>query len=131
VGGFGTSGLDDAVFDAGISSSQRRLHEQTLRIWISIQKLEASHIHAKLAKTKPIKRFNSRLRKAAALSEDFIANRAEKIPAIGCEPWSLKAHVHILDKEAAKLATVEQPVTIDFYIDGLRIHFHSRSKDGP
>ncbi|KAG9801086.1 hypothetical protein KCU95_g30, partial [Aureobasidium melanogenum] len=118
VGGFRTLGLDVAVLEAGIPSLQQRLYEQTLRFWISIQKLEASHIHAKLAKTKPIKRFNSPLRKAAALFKEFNANRAEKIPAIGCEPWSLKAHVHILDKEAAKLATVEQPATIGFYTDG-------------
>jgi ribonuclease HI len=52
------------------------------------------------------------------LFKELNANRAEKIPAIGCEPWSPKAHVHILDKEAAKLATVEQPATIDFYTDG-------------
>jgi hypothetical protein len=98
---------------------QQRLHEQTLRFWISIQKLEVLHIHAKLAKTKPIRRFNSPLRKAAGLFKELNANRAKKIPAIGCEPWSLKAYVHILDKEAAKLATVEQPETIDFYTDGL------------
>jgi ribonuclease HI len=97
---------------------QQRLHAQTLRFWISIQKLEDSHICAKLAKTKPIRRFNSPLRKAAGLFREFNANRAEKIPAIGCEPWSPKADVHILDKEAAKLATAEQPATINFYTDG-------------
>jgi ribonuclease HI len=118
VGGFRTLGLDVAVLEAGISSLQQRLHEQTLRFWISIQKLEDSHIHAKLAKTKPIRRFISPLRKAAALFKELNANRAEKIPNIGCEPWSPKAHVHILDKEAAKLATTEQPATIDFYTDG-------------
>jgi len=118
VGGFRTLGLDVAVLEAGIPSLQQRLHEQTLRFWISIQKLEASHIHAKLAKAKPIKRFNSTLRKAAALFKELDANRAEKIPATGCEPWSPKPHVHILDKEAAKLATVEQPATIDLYADG-------------
>jgi ribonuclease HI len=118
VGGFRTMGLDVAVLEAGIPSLQQRLHEQTLRFWISIQKLEVSHIHAKLAKTKPIRRFNSPLRKAAGLFRELNANRAEKIPAIGCEPWSLKAYVHILDKEAAKLATAEQPATIDFYTDG-------------
>ena len=80
--------------------------------------MEASHIHAKLAKTKPIKRFNSPLRKAAGLFKELNANRAEKIPAVGSEPWSPKAHVHILDKEAAKLATAEQPATIDMYTDG-------------
>ena len=118
VGGFRTLGLDVAVLEAGIPSLRQRLHEQTLRFWISIQKLEASHIHAKLAKTKPIKRFNSPLRKAAALFKELHANRAEKIPAIGCEPWSPKAHIHILEKEAAKLATAEEPGTIDFYTDG-------------
>jgi hypothetical protein len=97
---------------------QQRLYAQTLRFWISIQKLEDSHICAKLAKTKPIRRFNSPLRKAAGLFREFNANRAKKIPTIGCEPWSLKADVHILDKEAAKLATAEQPATINFYIDG-------------
>ncbi|CAD0055397.1 unnamed protein product [Aureobasidium pullulans] len=86
VGGFRTLGLDVAVLEAGIPSLRQRLHEQTLRFWISIQKLEASHIHAKLAKTKPIKR--------------------------------PKAHIHILEKEAAKLATAEEPGTIDFYTDG-------------
>jgi ribonuclease HI len=118
VGGFRTMGLDFAVLEAGIPSLQQRLHEQTLRFWISIQKLEASHIHAKLAKTKPIRRFDSPLRKAAGLFRELDANRAEKIPAIGCEPWSPEAHVHILDREAAKLATAEQPATIDFYTDG-------------
>jgi hypothetical protein len=49
------------------------------------------------------------------LFEKLKANRAEKIPAIGCELWSPKAHVHILDKELAKLATAEEPGTIDFY----------------
>jgi hypothetical protein len=52
------------------------------------------------------------------LFRELNANRAEKIPAIGCEPWSPKAHVHILDKEAAKLATAEELGTIDFYTDG-------------
>ncbi|CAD0055227.1 unnamed protein product [Aureobasidium pullulans] len=118
VGGFRTLGLDVAVLEAGIPSLRQRLHEQTLRFWISIQKLEASHIHAKLAKTKPIKRFNSPLRKTAALFKELHANRADKIPAIGCEPWSPKAHIYILDKEAAKLATSEEPGTIDFYTDG-------------
>ena len=79
-------GLDVAVLEAGISSLQQRLHEQTLRFWISIQKLEDSHIHAKLAKTKPIRRFISPLRKAAALFKELNANRAKKIPNIGCEP---------------------------------------------
>ena len=46
------------------------------------------------------------------------ANRAKKIPAIGCELWSLKAYVYILDKEAAKLAIAEELGTIDFYTDG-------------
>jgi ribonuclease HI len=118
VGGFRTMGLDVAVLEAGIPSLQQRLHEQTLRFWISIQKLEDSHIHARLAKTKPIRRFNSPLRKAAGLFKELNANRSEKIPAVGCEPWSPKAHVHILDKDTAKLATEEQPATIDFYTDG-------------
>ena len=118
VGGFRTLGLDVAVLEAGIPSLQQRLHEQTLRFWISIQKLETSHIHAKLAKTKPIKRFNSPLRKAAGLFKELNANRAKKISAVGSEPWSPKAHVHISDKETAKLATVEQPATIDIYTDG-------------
>ena len=53
------------------------------------------------------------------LFKELNAYRAEKIPAIGCEPWSPKAHVHILDKEAARLATaVEQSATIDLYTDG-------------
>ncbi|KAH0182327.1 hypothetical protein KCV03_g10365, partial [Aureobasidium melanogenum] len=101
VGGFRTLGLDVAVLEAGISSLQQRLHEQTLRFWISIQRLEDSHIHAKLAKTKPIRRFNSPLRKAAGLFEGLNAHRAEKISTIG-----------------SKLATTEQPATIDFYTDG-------------
>jgi hypothetical protein len=53
------------------------------------------------------------------LFRELNANRAKKIAAIRCEPWSLKAYVHILDKEAAMLATAKQPATIDFYIDGL------------
>ncbi|KAG9511564.1 hypothetical protein KCV07_g10085, partial [Aureobasidium melanogenum] len=118
VGGFRTLGLDVAVLEAGISSLEQRLHEQTLRFWISIQRLETSHIHAKLAKTKPIKRFNSPLRKAAALFKELNANRAEMIPAVGRETWSPKAHVHILDKEAAELATPKQPATIGLYTDG-------------
>jgi len=52
------------------------------------------------------------------LFKELNANRSKKIPAIGCGPWSLKAHVHILDKEVAKLETEEQPITIDFYTDG-------------
>jgi hypothetical protein len=41
-----------------------------------------------------------------------------KIPTIEYEPWSPKAHVHILDNELAKLAKAEEPGTIDFYTDG-------------
>jgi hypothetical protein len=53
------------------------------------------------------------------LFKELNANRAKKIPAIGCELWSLNAYVYILDKEAAKLAIAKQLATIDFYIDGL------------
>jgi hypothetical protein len=80
VGGFRTLGLDVAVLEAGIPSLQQRLYEQTLGFWIAIQILDASHIHANLAKTKPIKRFNSPLRKAAALFKELDANRAGKYP---------------------------------------------------
>jgi hypothetical protein len=78
VGGFRTLDLYVAVLEAGIPSLQQRLHEQTLRFWIAIQKLDASHIFAKLAKTKPIKRFNSPSWKAAALFKALDANRAGK-----------------------------------------------------
>ena len=50
--------------------------------------------------------------------KELNANRAEKIPTIGCELWSLKAYVHILDKEAAKLIIAEDLGIIDFYTDG-------------
>jgi hypothetical protein len=75
VGGFRTLGLDVAVLEAGIPSLQQRLHEQTLRSWLATQKLDASHIFAKLAKTKPIKRLNSPPRRAAALCKALDANR--------------------------------------------------------
>jgi hypothetical protein len=46
-----------------------------------------------------------------------ITNAVDKIPAIECESWSSRAQVHILDREAARLAAVEQPATIDLYTD--------------
>lgn len=45
-------GLGVAVMEASTQTIQERLHRQTLRFWIGIQKLDSSHIHAKLAKTK-------------------------------------------------------------------------------
>lgn len=50
VGGFRTMGLTVAVIEAGIPTLRQRLHEQTLRFWIGIHKLDKSHIHYKLAK---------------------------------------------------------------------------------
>lgn len=52
VGGFKTMGLNAAVMEAGIATTRQRLHEQTLRFWIGIHKLDDSHIHYKLAKYK-------------------------------------------------------------------------------
>ena len=118
VGGFRTMGLNVAVLEAGIPSLQRRLLEQTLRFYIGIHKLDSSHLHARLAKTKYTKRFTSPLRKAAAMFKDIKAGRAEKIPAVGCEPWGPKAYVHILDREQARVATATRPETVDFYTDG-------------
>lgn len=70
VGGFRTLGPNVAVLEAEIPSLQQKLHEQTFRFWNANQKLNTSHTHAKLAKTKPKKRLASPLRKAAALFTD-------------------------------------------------------------
>ena len=113
-------GMNVAVIEAGISSLQKRLLEQSLRFYVSIHKLDSSHIHTKLAKSKHKRRFTTPLRKAAVMVKTIEASRAEKIPAVGCEPWGPKAHVYILDWEQAKLATVAEPGTIDFYTDGSR-----------
>jgi ribonuclease HI len=50
--------------------------------------------------------------------KEIEAGRAEKIPAVGCEPWGPKAYVHISDRKQAKLATATKPETVDFYTDG-------------
>lgn len=111
-------GINVAVIEAGIPSLQRRLLEQTLRFYIGIHKLDSSYLHSTLAKTKYTKRFTSPLRKAAAMFKVIEAGRAEKIPAVGCEPWGPRAYVHIPDREQAKLATATKPKTVDFYTDG-------------
>jgi hypothetical protein len=98
-------GLNAAVMEAGIPTLRQRLHEQTLRFWMGIHKLDDSHIHHKLAKYKGKKRFSSPLRKAAVLFRNLKACQADKIPAVGYEPWAPKAQVHILDREGAKQAT--------------------------
>jgi ribonuclease HI len=118
TGGFRTMAINVAVIEAGIPSMQKRLLEQSLRFYIGIHKLDSSHIHAKLAKSKHKRRFASPLRKAAVMFKEIEATRAEKIPAVGCKPWGPKAHVYILDRDQAKLATVTVPGTIDFYTDG-------------
>ncbi|TIA01346.1 hypothetical protein D6C81_10720 [Aureobasidium pullulans] len=83
TGGFRTIGINVAVIEAGISSLQKRLLEQSLRFYIGIHKLDSSHIHAKLAKSKHKRRFASPLRKAAVMFKEIEATRAEKIPAVG------------------------------------------------
>jgi ribonuclease HI len=118
IGGFKTMGLNAAVMEAGIPTLRQRLHEQTLRFWMGIHKLDDSHIHHKLAKYKGKKRFSSPLRKAAVLFRNLKACQADKIPAVGYEPWAPKAHVHILDREGAKQATATEYATVDFYTDG-------------
>jgi len=87
-------GINVAVIEAGILSLQRRLLEQTPRFHIGIHKLDSSHLYSRLAKTKYTKRFTSPLRKAATMFKEIEAGRAEKIPAVGCEPWGPKAYVH-------------------------------------
>lgn len=62
IGGFGTMGVNAAVTEAGITNLRQRLHEQTLRFWMGIHKVDDSHIHHKLAKYKGKKRFPSPLR---------------------------------------------------------------------
>ena len=118
VGGFKTMGLNAAVMEAGIATTRERLHEQTLRFWIGIHKLDNSHIHHKLAKYKGKRRFQSPLRKAAVLFKNIKAYQADKIPTVGSEPWASKVQVHILDKERAKQATATEYATVDFYTDG-------------
>lgn len=118
VGGFRTMGLNVAVIEAGIATTRQRLHEQTLRFWIGIHKLDDSHIHHKLAKYKGKKRFTSPLRKAAVLFKSIKARQADKIPTVGCEPWVPKPRVYLLDKEQAKQATAIEDATVDFYTDG-------------
>lgn len=83
TGGFRTMGTNFAVIEAGISSLQKRLLEQSLRFYIGIHKLDSSHIHAKLAKSKHKRRFTPPLRKAAVMFKKIGATRAEKIPAVG------------------------------------------------
>lgn len=46
-----------AEVEAGVLSIRQRLHEQTIRFWIGIHKLNGSHPHSKLAKTKGTRRF--------------------------------------------------------------------------
>lgn len=46
------------------------------------------------------------------------ASRAEKIPAVGCEPWCPRVCVYILDRDQAKRATAPEPRTLDIYTDG-------------
>jgi hypothetical protein len=111
-------GLNAAVMEAGIATTRERLHEQTLRFWIGIHKLDDSHIHYKLAKYKGKRRFPSPLRKAAVLFENIKAHQADKIPTVGSEPWASKIQVHILDREKAKQATATEYATVDFYTDG-------------
>lgn len=79
-------GLNAAVMEAGIATARQRLHEQTLRFWIGIHKLDDSHIHYKLAKYKGKRRFSSPLRKAATLFKNIKAHQADKIPTVGSEP---------------------------------------------
>lgn len=102
VGGIRTMGRNVAVIEAGISTLRQRLHDQTFRFWIGIHKRDDSHMHAKLAKHKSKKRFPSPLRKAAVLFKSIKASRAEMIPAVGCEPWCLRARVRILDKGSSQ-----------------------------
>ena len=102
VGGFKTMGVNVAVMEAGIATTRQRLHEQTLRFWIGIHKLDDSHIHHKLAKYKGTRRFLSPLRKAARLFKSIKAHQADKIPTVASEPWASKAQVHILEREKAK-----------------------------
>jgi ribonuclease HI len=118
IGGFRTMGLNAAVMEAGIVTTRQRLHEQILRFWIGIHKLDESHIHHKLAKYKGKKRFISPLRKAAILFKSIKARQTDKIPTVGCEPWVPKPRVYILDKEQAKQATATEYATVDVYTDG-------------
>ena len=118
IGGFRTMGLNTAVMEASIATTRQRLHEQTLRFWIGIHKLDESHIHHKLAKYKGKKRFMSPLRKAAVLFKSIKARQADKIPTVGCEPWVPKPRVYILNKEQAKQTTATEYATVDFYTDG-------------
>jgi hypothetical protein len=111
-------GINVAVIEAGILSLQRRRLGQTLRLYIGIHRLDSSNLHARLAKIKNTKRFTSPLRKAAAMFKKIKAGRAEKIPAVGCELWGLKAYVRVLDREQAKVATATRSETVDFYTDG-------------
>jgi ribonuclease HI len=87
------------------------------QFWIGIQKLDSSHIHARLAKTKPTRGFVSPLKKAAKLSKELHVNRAEKIPAVACEPWVPDPKIHIPNREQAKLATAPERHTVDLHTD--------------
>lgn len=80
--------LSVATLEAGIPTIRQRLHTQTLRFWICIDKLDNSHIHAKLARTEYRKSFSSPLRKAARLLRKLQAKQAAKIPAAGYDPLS-------------------------------------------
>ena len=118
IGGFRTMAMAVAEVEAGIPSIRQRLHDQTLRFWISIHKLNRSHPHSKLAKTKGTRRFLSPLGKAAMMFRSIRAERAAPLPVVGCEPWCPKPRVYILAKDQAKEATRPGTRTIDFYTDG-------------
>jgi hypothetical protein len=59
---------------------------EALKFWIRIQKLDSSHIHARLAKIRPTRRLAPLLKKAPRFFRESHANRAEKIPTETCEP---------------------------------------------
>ena len=115
---FKTVSIIIAEAEAGIKAIRQRLLDQMLNFWISIQKLDDTHPHAKLAKRQEGKRFCSPIGKAAEMFKNISATKMQRIPTILCSPWGLKPRVFIKDKEDAIRETIPKSGRLDVYTDG-------------
>jgi hypothetical protein len=107
-----------AEAEAGIKAIRQRLLDHLLSFWISIQKLDNTNPHAKLAKRQEGKRFCWPIGKAAEMFKSINATKMQQIPTILCSPWGPKPRVFIEGKEDAIRETVLKRGCLDVYTDG-------------
>ena len=101
TGAFRTVATAVAEAEATISTAQDRFTRKTLKFWITLRTLPASHPLAKI-NTKTLKRFTSPLQRTAERFAEVPVDRMETISPFTVAPWEKRLSIGLeLDREKA------------------------------